>query len=152
ALDLITVDEAADGIRVGRSVGRQDPDRREPGALAARLGVAGVDERPLEPGVEPARIAEAGQLAPGDHQRLLHPLLGYVRVAEDAARNPEEQVAPGAGKDGERLPVPSLRLLDEIPIHSSALSVVPHGCAVRAYRVTILVRRSNEAPPSLSER
>jgi len=27
----------------------------------------------LEPGVEPGRIAESSQLAPGDHQRLLTP-------------------------------------------------------------------------------
>ena len=67
--------------------------------------VAGVDERSLEPGVEPLRIAEAGQLAPGDHQRLLHRVLGEVDVAEDAARDPEEQVPTRAGQDGERLPV-----------------------------------------------
>jgi hypothetical protein len=77
-----------------------------------------VDERPLEPGVEPVRIAEATQLAPGDHQRLLHGILGQADIAEDAARDAIERVAAGTGQDGERLLVSTLGLLDEIAIHS----------------------------------
>src|SRR3954451_13519727 len=71
-LDLVSIDERSETFRSCRSIDRQDLDGREPDALAARLRVAGVAERALEPGVEPVRIAEAGQLAPGDHQRLLH--------------------------------------------------------------------------------
>jgi hypothetical protein len=92
-----------------------------------------MDERPLEPGVEPVRIAEAGQFAPGDHQRLLHRVLGQVDVAEDASRDPEERVAPRACQDRERLLVAALGQLDEIPLHLRPLTVAPVGCAVRAY-------------------
>src|SRR5919109_1495934 len=118
ALDLVTIDERGELVRAGRSVDRQGSDVRGPGALAARLGVAGVDERPLEPGVEPVRIAEAAQLTPGDHQRLLHGILGQADVAEDAACDAKERVPAGSGQDSERLPVASLGLLDEIAIHS----------------------------------
>ena len=117
-LDLVSIEERGQLIRSRRSVDRQDADVGAPGALAARLGVAGVDEHPLEPGVEPVRIAEAGQLAPGDHQRLLHRILGQADVTEDAARDPEERVAPRACQDGECLPVTALGLLDEVAIHS----------------------------------
>ena len=108
ALDLVSIDERGEVVRGGQSVDRQDPDARDPGALAARLGVAGVDERSVEPGVEPVRIAESGQLAPGDHQRLLHRILGKADVTEDAARDPEQPVPARASQDGVRLPVTAL--------------------------------------------
>src|SRR5919106_1085158 len=79
-----------------------------------------AEDRPLlrwEP-TEPARIAEAAQLTPGDHQRLLHGILGQADVAEDAACDAEERVPAGSGHDSERLLVASLGLLDEIAIHS----------------------------------
>jgi hypothetical protein len=62
--------------------------------------------------------AEAGQLSPGDHQRLLHRVLGQADVAEDAACDPEQLVPARAGQDRERLPVAALGLLDEIAVHS----------------------------------
>ena len=92
-----------------------------------------MDEHPLEPGIEPVRIAEAGQLAPGDHQRLLHCILGQADVTEDAARDPEERVAPRARQDGECLPVAALGLLDEVAIHSLS----PRGGAHRVRRPSL---------------
>jgi len=47
-----------------------------PRPRAARFRVTGVDEKALERGVEAVGIAEAGELLPGDHQRLLHGVLG----------------------------------------------------------------------------
>ena len=92
-----------------------------------------MDERPLEPGVEPIRIAEAGQLAPGDHQRLLHRVLGEADVTEDAARDPEQRVPARARQDGEGLPVAALGLLDEIAVH-----LRPLGGAHRVRRPSLL--------------
>ena len=61
-------------------------------ALAHRLVHAGSDDETMEPRVEPVRIAEPGQVAPGDHQRVLHGILGPVDVAEDPLRDREEPV------------------------------------------------------------
>src|SRR5206468_10224327 len=83
----------------------------------AGFRVTGIDEEAVEPGVEPVRIAEAGQLAPGDHQCLLHRILGPVDVAEDSLSNREEPVRAGACQDAKGLPVAQLGLLDEIAIH-----------------------------------
>ena len=90
-------------------------------ARAARFRVARVDEEALEPGVEAVRIAEAGQLTPGDHQRLLHGILGPSDVPEDPLGDRHEPVAMRPGQDGERLPVPALGLLDEIAIQPIVL-------------------------------
>ena len=84
------------------------------------------DHQPVEPGVEPVRIAEAGQVAPGDHQRVLHGILGPVDVAEDPLRDREEPVATRADQVGVCLPVPVSCRLDEIAIHRS-LPSAPSG-------------------------
>jgi hypothetical protein len=77
--------------------------------------------------------AEAGQLSPGDHQRLLHRVLGQADVAENAACDPVQHVPARAGQDGERLPVAALGLLDEIAIHS----LRPVGGAHRVRRPSL---------------
>ncbi len=71
----------------------------------------------MDPGVEPVRIAEARQVTPGDHQRVLQGILGPVDIPEDPLGDREEPVAtrPDQGHEG-RL-VARLRLLDEIAIH-----------------------------------
>ena len=46
------------------------------------LVVAGVDQQAAEPGLEPGRVAQAGQLAPGPDERLL----GGVASARSASR------------------------------------------------------------------
>ena len=73
-------------------------------------------EGPVQPDVEPIRIAEPRQLTPGDHQRLLHGILGSAEVAEDPLRERDQPVAVRTGH-GERLPVPTPRLLNEVAIH-----------------------------------
>jgi hypothetical protein len=98
---------------VERELAHRDREAPRPG----RLGVARVDQCPVEPDPESVRIAEAGKLTPGDHQRLLHRVLGPIVVAKDPARDPEEPIAVRAGEDGEGLPVPTLRGLDEIVFH-----------------------------------
>ena len=115
-------------VRPGRSVDRQDADVRVPVARPARLRVARVDEEPLEPGVEAVRIAETGQLAPGDHQRLLHGILGPSDVPEDPLGDRHEPVTVRPGQDGEGLPVTALGLLDEVAIQATVL-LAPIGDA-----------------------
>ncbi len=101
-------------------------------ALALRLANAGADDEAMEPGVEPVRIAESGQVTPGDHQRFLHGILGPVDVAEDPLRDREEPVATHADQVGVCLPVPASCRLDEITIHCVGPSVAPSGGAVQS--------------------
>ena len=71
----------------------------------------------MHPRVEPGRIAEAPQVTPGDHQRILEGILGPVDIAEDPLRNREETVDAPADQVGEGLLVPVACRLDEIAIH-----------------------------------
>lgn len=47
---------------------------------------------PVEPRVEPFRIAEATHVTPGDHQRVLQGILGSVHVAQDPVGQREQPV------------------------------------------------------------
>ena len=66
---------------------------------------------------EPIRLAQAGQLPPGDDERLLHGVVGQVDLAEDPSRDAEQPVTVRANEDGEGIPVAVLGLLDEVAIH-----------------------------------
>ena len=92
---------------------------RDPGLRLTRLRVTGPNEESHRPGVEPIRIAEPRQLTPGDHQRLLHGVLGSVDIAEDPSGDRVQPVASRAGKDREGVSIASLCLLHEIAIHPS---------------------------------
>ena len=76
----------------GRPVDRQHPEARGPASLARRLVEAFVDDDAVQPGVEPVRIAEPAQVAPGDHQRFLQGILGPIDVAQDPMSEREEPV------------------------------------------------------------
>ena len=103
ALQLVAVgDRQVVVVPVGMSHGSA---RRlaDEAAITRRLGDAGSDEKAMEPGVEAVRIAESGQVTPGDHQRVLHGILGPIDVAEDPLRDREEPVATRRGS-GRRMP------------------------------------------------
>ena len=95
--------------------------------VADRLGEAGSHHQAVEPGVEAVRVAEAGQVTPGDHQRVLHGILGPVDVAEDPLRDRVEPVATRADQVGVCLPVPASCGLHEITIHRVAPRGRPAG-------------------------
>lgn len=71
----------------------------------------------MDPGIEPIRIAETRQVAPGDHQRVLQGILGSVDVPEDPVRDREETVAARPDQIDESRLVAVLGRLDEVAIH-----------------------------------
>jgi hypothetical protein len=108
---------------------------RDEAPLAHRLVHAGSNDEAMEPRVEPVRIAESGQVAPGDHQRFLDGILGPIDVAEDPLRDREEPVATRTEQVGVCLPVAASGRLDEIAIHGLRPSLTPSG-GVRGRRVS----------------
>ena len=60
--------------------------------LATSMLDAHVGEHALKPEVEPVRIAEVRQVAPGDHQRVLQGILGPVDVVQDPPRDGEQAI------------------------------------------------------------
>ena len=81
----------------------------------------------MDPGVEPVRIAEARQVTPGDHQRVLQGILGPVDIPEDPMRDREEPAAAEADQVDERRLIASLCRLDEIAIHRLSRGWRPSG-------------------------
>lgn len=83
--DLIAVEERPEWIPT-RAAGFAIVERDQPNlASAAKAIAADVDEDPVEPGLEPGRIAQGGRSTPGAQQRILGRVLRLVLIAEDQA-------------------------------------------------------------------
>jgi hypothetical protein len=95
ALQLVTVEQAEVGIGLG-NLERGDVDlHRTPAPALACLAMAGVDQQPVQPGVETIRIAEPADVPPGGDERLLDSVLGEGVVTQDQSGDDEEP----AGRD-----------------------------------------------------
>ena len=130
-LELVPVGDVQEVVAGGRHLDGQDAKVLEAAALARRLHEAGADDEAMEPRVESVRIAEPGQVTPGDHQRFLQSVLGPIDVAEDPLRERVEAIATRADQVGIGLPVTAACCLDENAIHGLRTSVAPSGGAVR---------------------
>ena len=88
----------------GRVDGEVEPDLAN--ALAhPHPRPAGVDEDAPQPGVEPLRVAQAGQLAPGRDEGVLGGVARLGLVAQHRPRDAERPVGPGREEalEGERI-------------------------------------------------
>ena len=84
--------------------------------MAAMRG-AGPDEQAAHPGLEPVRIAQAGQPLPSLEERLLDRVLRGILVAEDEAGDPRHPTDVQAGELAEGSVVPALCLFHEPSVH-----------------------------------
>jgi hypothetical protein len=99
------------GVRVELDdIGREVP-------VASGLGVAGVDENPMEPRLEPIEVAKGGELAPHLDEGHLDRVLGEVGVAQDPVRDEDAAVANRTNQGAEGLLVTLTRSIDECPEH-----------------------------------
>ena len=134
AIELISIGDAQQLVRRGRIVDREHVQVRDPLALPTGFGDADVGEEPVDPRVEPVRIAEARQVTPGDHQRFLQGILGPVDVTQDPMGDREEAAASKADQVDECRLIASLGRHDEIAIHRLLPGLAPVGGAVHLYR------------------
>lgn len=121
ALELVPIGQLGRAIELAR-FGRDDRDLRAPLAPTSADVVAGVDEQPVEPGVEPLRVAQRGQIAPGSDQRFLGGILRELGVAQDVASGRVQPIDGTAGKHAEGLAVSALCPVDELRLHAPSLS------------------------------
>src|SRR4029078_5795778 len=64
--------------------------------LTSRVVGAGVDEQPVQPGIEARPVAQSPEVAPGTHERVLDGVLSRVLVAQDPPGDRVETVVrPG---------------------------------------------------------
>ena len=123
ALQLIPIVDRWIRVGVGGAIGQRS--RRSLPAATAMLGVRGVHEQPVRPGVEPIRVAERRQMAPDVDQRLLRRVLGARPVPQDAVGDRVEPIHDLGDDEIECSPVALLRPSHEIRLHVPASVAVP---------------------------
>src|SRR4029079_18378074 len=95
------------------------------------VGAAGVDEEPVEPRLEPIRIAETGQGSPCVDERILGGVFRGRVIPDDLARGYVQRPDGPRRQLGERVMVACHRPLDRLPLDATALQSRPRP----AYRV-----------------
>ena len=56
------------------------------------LPIAGVDEQPMEPGIEAVGVADGADVQPGGHERLLDGIGRQLVAPQDQPRGPVQPV------------------------------------------------------------
>jgi len=93
AFELIGGCRRALRVRAPLRLERFDLDLPDPMAsLPARLRVAGVDDQPMEPRVEPVRISDRMDMEPRADQGVLDSVGGEVVGAKDQSRRPVQSL------------------------------------------------------------
>jgi hypothetical protein len=143
AIQLVSIGDAEEVVRCRRSLERKDSEVGRVTALARRLRDADVGQETMDPGVEPVRIAEATKVTPGDHQRVLHGILGPIDIPEDPLCDREEAIAARTHQVDECRLVAALRCLDEVAIHRPDPVSTPIGDVGHLYRYIVDAKRWN---------
>ena len=89
------------------------------------LIAAGVEEEPVEPGVEAIGVAQGGQVPPAPDERLLDGVLGAVRVLQDESSRGVQPADRGACQHGEGVMIALPRSLHEVSLHVALVSARP---------------------------
>ncbi len=95
-----------------------EADGLRPPSCLPPFPVAGTDEEPIRPRLEPFRVAKLREPLPDGQQGLLRGVLGQVGVAQDPVRDRQERGRHGGGQAGERLPVSTLSATHELDVHA----------------------------------
>ena len=98
-----------------------------PAPTPVGLDVAGPDEDPGQPRLEPIGVAKRREVAPGVDEGDLDRVLGSIEIAQDPIRNRDESIAGDGHQAGVRVLVTFDRQLDECSIHCRRRSLVRPG-------------------------
>jgi hypothetical protein len=113
AFDLVAIPEAGDVVTWVRSIDHIDRDLETTPSRTARVIGAGVDEKSVEPGIEPLTVAKAAEVPPGPDEGVLHGILRGIPIAEDPSRDRVQPVVCGRREVIEGLVIASLCTFDE---------------------------------------
>src|SRR6188472_4325804 len=111
-VEQLAVGEGTRHVVRGRCVDRGELDLDDPTLAAADEVETGIDEQSMEPGVEPLRVTETGQITPGADERLLDRVARELRVAEDQPGGRVQPREPDIEERSEGLMIASLRSVD----------------------------------------
>ena len=108
---------AAEGFEEGRQL-----DLVHAAAAPAREIEARMDGQAVEPGVEPVRVAQPGQIAPGSDEGILDRVSRELAVPEDEAGGSVQPREGSAGDHGKGVMIALPRSLDETTLVHGRLS------------------------------
>ena len=119
ALELVAVGDRrqASAMEGQVQVGDVDVDLEGPAADAPDLVDAGVHQQSMQPGVEPIRVAQRGQITPGADEGVLDGVRRPVRVPEHEPGGRVEAGDRGACQLGEGVMIALPRSLHEVSRH-----------------------------------
>ena len=116
-IERLVVGEALDRIAGLRHEGRCDVDLDGPAATASCLVDRRVDEQSVQPGVEPVRVAQAREVAPGADAAPPGPRRARAPGHGGSVGPPRPvRVAAARTSDGEGFAIASACLVDERPL------------------------------------
>ena len=120
SFQLVSVGELGDVVARLRPFDRQGRQLDGAPEGSPDLVSAGVDEEPVQPGVEGAGVAQAPDLPPGLDEGVLDGILRGIPIAQDASRDRVQPVVCGGREGIERLVVASLCAFDESDVNADS--------------------------------
>ena len=125
-------------------LGKLDLDAPAPGR--PELIAAGVEEEPVEPGVEAIGIAQGGQVPPAPDERLLDGVLRAVGVLQDESSRGVQPADRGACQHGKGVMIAIPCPLHEVSLHGRPRLRAASLVASRVYWRVAVPNRSVIAP------
>ena len=114
---LIPVGGRRLGVRHRWVMDLGDLDLASPALGRPELRIAGVEEYPVEPGVEAVDVTQGGQVAPAADERLLDGVLRAIGITKDQPGGGVEPGDRGTCQHGEGVMIALPRSLHEVPLH-----------------------------------
>ena len=111
------------------------------------LPIAGVDEQPMEPGVESVGVADGADMQPGGNERLLDGIGRQLVASQDQPRGPVQPIERVGGERREGVVVAVAGAKDEVSLHRTSGSWRP-----RWPPLPIMSRAASDVVPSFPYR
>jgi hypothetical protein len=107
----------------GSGLADVDDVNLDPGPLPVPGGlpVTRADQQAMQPGVELVGVAQAANVLPGTHQRVLDDVLGQRSVAQNQPSRLVQAVRPADRQRRKRVKVALLRSLDKLSLDCRVL-------------------------------
>ena len=112
-LDLVAIADPGDVVLGIGPIDRIDRHLQRTSPGPADMVGAGMDEEPVEPGVESIGVAKTPKVTPGTDEGVLHGIFRGIPIAEDPPRDRVQAVVCGGREGIEGLVIASLCALDE---------------------------------------
>ncbi len=129
ALELVPRGDGDRRVGIEPRFGWDQANVGGPATIAPRFGIAGMDDEPMEPGVEVLGFLERRQVAPRAEQGLLGSILGALWVTKDPIREGVAATSVGGREPSECILVAPACSLNQIRLLHLDPSVGPAGVA-----------------------